>query len=333
LKVITEKGVEDLWALWYEDGMVRFLDQRLIPDRLVIYDAKDHKDVAYAIKDMVVRGAPAIGAAAAFGMAQAAEQDQDIEMVAQVLGSTRPTANDLFYGIDFMQKAMASGRDPVDAANEFARGIVDRCRRIGENGNRLVKDGARLLTHCNAGALATLDWGTALAPMRVAHREGKDIFVFVDETRPRLQGSRLTAWELKQEGIRHALIADNAAGHFLSRGEVDLVITGADRITASGDFANKIGTFEKAVVAKVCGVPFYVAAPISTFDFGTEDGSGIPIEERGPEEVLLVGKCPIAPEGTVARNPAFDVTPKDYVTAFITEEGIFRPDDLKRMEW
>jgi len=333
LKVITDKGVEDMWALWYEDGLVRFIDQRILPDELVFYDAKDYKDVAFAIKDMVVRGAPAIGAAAAFGMAQAAVQDRDLEEVSKVLKGTRPTANDLFYGVDFMLNALDGGKDPVEAANAFTSSIVDRCRKIGENGAKLVKDKARFLTHCNAGALATVDWGTALAPMRVAHREGKEIFVFVDETRPRLQGSRLTAWELKQEGIPHALIADNAAGHFLYRGEVDLVITGADRITASGDFANKIGTYEKAVVAKACGVPFYVAAPISTFDFDTKDGSDIPIEERGQEEILLVGKCSIAPEGTVARNPAFDVTPKEYVTAFITEEGVFKPGEIKRMEW
>lgn len=315
------------------DGVVRFIEQRLLPQKLEFFDAKDYKDVAYAIKDMVVRGAPAIGAAAAYGMAQAAVQGQDMAEVAKVLRATRPTANDLFYAIEHIEGALAKGSDPVETAEGYVKGIVDRCRRIGENGDRLVEDGARFLTHCNAGALATVDYGTALAPMRVAHRSGKKIFVFVDETRPRLQGAKLTAWELKQEGIPHALIADNAAGHFLSKGEIDLVITGADRITASGDFANKIGTYEKAVVAKANHVPFYVAAPISTFDFDTKDGSGIPIEERGPEEVLKVGDCAIAPDGTTARNPAFDVTPKEYVTAFITEEGIFKPRDLKKMKW
>jgi translation initiation factor eIF-2B subunit alpha/methylthioribose-1-phosphate isomerase len=333
LKVITDKGTEDLWALWYEDGKVRFIEQRVLPHKLEFFDAKDFNDVAYAIKDMVVRGAPAIGAAAAYGMAQASVQGQDMEKGAEVLRATRPTANDLFFGIDFMQKALDDGKDAVGVAQEYVESIVERCRRIGENGNSLVKDGARFLTHCNAGALATVDYGTALAPMRVAHRSGKKVFVFVDETRPRLQGANLTAWELKQEGIPHALIADNAAGHFLSRNEVDLVITGSDRITANGDFANKIGTYEKAVVAKANDVPFYVAAPISTFDFDTKDGSGIPIEERGQEEVLKVGETAIAPEGTEARNPAFDVTPKEYVTAFITEEGIFKPSELKKMRW
>jgi S-methyl-5-thioribose-1-phosphate isomerase len=333
VKVITKDGTKDIWALWYEHSIVRFIDQRLLPDKLEFFDAKDYMDVAFAIKDMVVRGAPAIGAAGALGMAQAHEQHKEMNEVAKVLRATRPTAHDLFFGIDLIEKAIAAGEDPIKKANAFVQDIVDRCRMIGEHGAPLIKDGAKILTHCNAGALATVDYGTALAPMRVAHRSGKKIFVFVDETRPRLQGAKLTAWELKQEGIPHALIADNAAGHFLSRGEVDLVITGADRITANGDFANKIGTFEKAVVAKACKVPFYVAAPISTFDPKTKNGKGIPIEERSQDEVLLVGGKTIAPEGTKARNPAFDVTGHSYVKAFITEAGIFKPSELGKLEW
>jgi len=333
MKVITKDGTKDIWALWYEDGKVRFIDQRVLPETLAFYDAKDYNDVAYAIKDMLVRGAPAIGAAGALGMAQASEQGKDMKEVARVLRATRPTAHDLFFGIKLVEDAISAGKDPLRTANAFVQDLVDRCHRIGENGDKLIKDGARILTHCNAGALATVDWGTALAPMRVAHRSGKRIFIFVDETRPRLQGAKLTAWELKQEGIPHALISDNAAGHFMSRGEVDLVITGADRITACGDFANKIGTFEKAVVAKACKVPFYVAAPISTFDPGTKDGSGIPIEERHEDEVLRVHGRPIAPEGTRARNPAFDVTAHGYVKAFITEAGIFKPSQLCKLEW
>jgi S-methyl-5-thioribose-1-phosphate isomerase len=333
VKVITKEGTKDIWALWYEAGIVKFIDQRALPEKLEFFNAKDYRDVAFAIKDMVVRGAPAIGAAGALGMAQAYEQRRDMKEVAQVLGATRPTANDLFFGISLVENALKAGQDPVKAAKGFVEDLVDRCRRIGENGARLIKDGARILTHCNAGALATVDYGTALAPMRVAHRAGKKIFVFVDETRPRLQGAKLTAWELKQEGIPHALIADNAAGHYMSVGEVDMVITGADRITASGDFANKIGTFEKAVVAKACGVPFYVAAPISTFDPNTKDGTGIPIEERGQDEVLFVGGKAIAPEGTRALNPAFDVTPHNYVKAFITEAGIFKPSQLGKLDW
>jgi translation initiation factor eIF-2B subunit alpha/methylthioribose-1-phosphate isomerase len=335
MKVVVDGEEKDMWALWYDDDTdeVVFIDQRKLPHRFEIYRAKDYSAVAFAIKDMVVRGAPAIGAAAAFGMAQAMVQGRKFEEVAKIIAATRPTANDLFFAIDFMRQSMAKGKEPTTAADEFVRGIVDRCRRIGENGAPLIEDGMRILTHCNAGALATVDYGTALAPMRVAHKQGKKIFVFVDETRPRLQGAKLTAWELRMEGIDHALIADNAAGHYMRTGEIDLVITGTDRVTASGDFANKIGTYEKAVVARANDIPFYVAAPISTFDFSIKSGSEIPIEERGPEEVLVVEGNSIAPEGTPVRNPAFDVTPGEYVKAFITEDGVFPPDGLKKMEW
>jgi S-methyl-5-thioribose-1-phosphate isomerase len=201
------------------------------------------------------------------------------------------------------------------------------CRKIGENGASLIEDSDSILTHCNAGALATVDFGTALAPIRVAHRSGKELFVYVDETRPRLQGSKLTAWELVNEGIDHAVIPDNAAGHYL-KGDVDLVIVGADRIATNGDFANKIGTYEKAVLARTNKVPFYVAAPISTFDPATRRGSDIVIEERSEKEVLFVDGVRIAPRGSKALNPAFDVTPRKYVTGFITEKGVLSPGEV-----
>jgi methylthioribose-1-phosphate isomerase len=217
--------------------------------------------------------------------------------------------------------------DMAQAADDFADSIVDKCRRIGQNGSRLIKTGTRVLTHCNAGALATVDFGTALAPMRVAHRAGKKMFVYVDETRPRLQGAKLTAWELLNEGIDHAVISDNAAGHYMKE-SVDLVVVGADRIAGNGDFANKIGTYTKAVLAKENGVPFYVAAPISTFDLKIKDVSAIPIEERSEYDVLFVNECRVAPKGSKALNPAFDVTPARYVKGFITENGVLKPGDI-----
>jgi S-methyl-5-thioribose-1-phosphate isomerase len=218
----------------------------------------------------------------------------------------------------------------VEVAEAYADDIVEMCRKIGENGAKLIKDGYRILTHCNAGALATVDFGTALAPMRVAHRQGKSIFVYVDETRPRLQGAKLTAWELGNEGIDYAIISDNAAGHFM-KSSVDLVIVGADRIAKNGDFANKIGTYSKAVLAKENWVPFYVAAPISTFDPKIKTGKEIVIEERSEDEVLQVGNCRIAPKDSRALNPAFDVTPARYVKGFITDKGILRPGEFSEL--
>jgi S-methyl-5-thioribose-1-phosphate isomerase len=277
---------------------------------------------------MTVRGAPAIGAAGAYGMALAQLNGKEPAKAARLLKSTRPTAYDLFYAVDSMMQV--KNGDLVDAANEYADGIVTKCRSIGEYGAPLIKRGSKVLTHCNAGALATVDFGTALAPMRVAHRAGKRFFVYVDETRPRLQGAKLTAWELLNEGIDHAIIPDNASGHYL-RTDVDLVIVGADRIAANGDFANKIGTYEKAVLAKENGVPFYVAAPVSTFDQSLKDGRGIVIEERPEDEVLIVDGNRIAPKGSHALNPAFDVTPAKYVKGFITEKGILSPGKFREM--
>ena len=300
---------KEMRSLWWDDTL-KLIDQRKLPFQLKIFEASSVEKVAYAIKKMVVRGAPAIGCAAAYGMALA----EDKEKAARMLKRTRPTAHDLFYAVDYMMEN--EGR--IEAAHRYVEDIVEKCRKIGEIGEKLIKHGSRILTHCNAGALATVDWGTALAPIRMA--KDKEIFVWVDETRPRLQGL-LTSWELKQEGIKHAVIADNAAGYFMREGEVDMVIVGADRIASNHDVANKIGTYEKAVLAKENGIPFYVAAPISTFDESILDGKKIKIEERDAEEVTKIFDY-IPPE---IRNPAFDVTPAEYITGIITEEGIIKP--------
>ena len=327
MKVSVAGEVRHLVSVWYDNDVVKLIDQRKLPDVLEIFEAKNSDDVAHAIKDMVVRGAPAIGVTAAYGLAMAKKSGEDMDKAVSKIAQTRPTAFDLFKAINYMK---ANNFD-IGSARRYANEINGRSKKIGEFGNELISNGSRILTHCNAGALAVVDWGTALSPMRIAHNSGKNIFVFVDETRPRLQGARLTAWELGQEGIDHAIIADNAAGYFMSRNEIDLVIVGADRITANGDFANKIGTYEKAVLAKENGIPFYVAAPGSTFDFSISDGKSIPIEERGEEEVLVVNGKRLGPENSPARNPAFDVTPHKYVTAYITEYGIFPPEDLGKL--
>jgi translation initiation factor eIF-2B subunit alpha/methylthioribose-1-phosphate isomerase len=329
VRVQVNGSAREFRTVWLEDGLVKLIDQRALPFDLRIYEAKDFEEVAVAIEDMVVRGAPAIGATAAYALAQAATQGVPLDRVADRLRKTRPTGQDLFYAIDAILMAVKGGADPSAAADAYAQEDVERCRRIGEHGARLIKNGARILTHCNAGALATVDYGTVMAPLRVARDAGRRFFVYVDETRPRLQGARLTAWELVNEGMEHAVITDGAAGFFLSRGEVDLVLVGADRIAANGDLANKIGTYAKAVVAKENGVPFYVAAPSSTIDFGLPSGEKIPIEERSPQEVLHLDGTPIAPRESPARNPAFDVTPAKYITGIITEAGILKPGALR----
>ena len=305
-------------ALWFENGVVKFIDQRKLPYKFEIFTAKTVDDIAFAIKEMVVRGAPAIGAAAVYGIVLG---EKKLDETAGKLRITRPTANDLFYAIDYMINEINNGKKALDAANEYVEDIIDRCRRIGENGEKLLKYGMRILTHCNAGALATVDFGTALAPIRLAHRNGKNIFVYADETRPRCQGL-LTAWELMQEGINYSVIVDNAAGFFMRKHEIDLVIVGADRIAKNGDFANKIGTYEKAVLAKENGISFYVAAPVSTFDKNIENGDMIKIEERSEKELLEINGKKIMLSNTNVKNPAFDVTPAEYVTGYITEEKI-----------
>jgi translation initiation factor eIF-2B subunit alpha/methylthioribose-1-phosphate isomerase len=314
LKVIIEGEKREVKTVWMDGDIVKLIDQRKLPDEYTLYQARSVEEVGFAIEDMVVRGAPAIGATAAYGMAQASLQNRDIEEAAHILSH--------------MLNEINGGKDPVAAANLYAEDITDRCRKIGDNGNALIKDGDKILTHCNAGALATVDFGTALAPMRAAHQSGKEIFVWVDETRPRLQGACLTSWELVGEDIPHAIVADNAAGYYMKDGQVDLCIVGADRIAANGDVANKIGTYSKAVVAKENDVPFYVAAPVSTFDFNLAEGDMIPIEERDPQEVLVVAGKRIAPLQAEARNPAFDVTPAKYITGYITEKGVLSSEEL-----
>ncbi len=317
----------------FEDAFIHFLDQRRLPGEEVIYSARTVEEVTFAIKEMVIRGAPAIGIAGVFGMSQAVMTRRDLREAAQIIKASRPTAYDLFFGVDWFleQEPRLKEVSSREIAMEYYHMIVDKCRRIGEYGSTLIKDKAKILTHCNAGALAVAEYGTALAPMFVAQEKGKDIFVYVDETRPRLQGARLTAYELAKAKIPHRLIPDNAAGYYLAKGEVDLVIVGTDRVAANGDFANKIGTYEKAVVAKENNVPFYVAAPCSTIDFSLETGEKIPIEFRSEDEVLVINDERIAPLETKAENPAFDVTPAKFVTGFITEKGIFGPGELSAL--
>lgn len=328
VKVKTEDGRDDIRAVWMEEEKVKMIDQRYLPHELRYFTAEDYKDIKRSIKEMMVRGAPAIGATAAYGMAQAAIQGVDLEKAEETIKSARPTAYDLFYAVDFMLDRID---EPVSAAQEYVDSVVDKCRRIGEHGDELIEEGDGILTHCNAGALATVDWGTALAPFRVAKENGKDITVFVDETRPRLQGARLTAWELFNEDIDHNVIVDNASGHYMQRGEIDKVIVGTDRIVSNGDIANKIGTYEKAVVAKENDIPFYVAAPVTTYDSSIDDGMDIPIEERDREEVREINGSLITPEGSDLRNPAFDVTPAEYISGYITERGIFTTEEIDEM--
>jgi len=325
MKVIINGKKSEIRAVWYEKPVIKMLDQKLLPGELKVIDIHNTKELHDAIKDMAIRGAPSIGAAAAYGIAQAKGIGEDLEEAAKLIKSARPTANDLFFAVDYVMRHK-------DRAEEYAKKyvdlIVEKSRLIGVYGNELIKNNQKILTHCNAGGLASVDYGTALSPIRMANDAGKKPFVWVDETRPRLQGARLTSWELMEEGIDHRIIADNAAGFLMERGEVDMVIVGADRIARNGDFANKIGTYEKAVLAKENNINFYVAAPISTFDFTIEDGRGIPIELRGEEEVKTVADRRIAPEGAKAYNPAFDVTPNRYVTAYITEFGVIKSKDI-----
>jgi len=320
----------DIRAVWFENGKIRMIDQRELPAKIVLVDFDDYLDIAEAIRNMTTRGAPSIGATAAYAMCMAALKGCDLDKAAKDIKAARPTANDLFYAVDYMYADLKAGKDPIESADAYAQMMVDKCTRIGEYGAELIKDGMKLMTHCNAGALATVDVGTALAPMRKAHEQGKKFFVYASETRPRLQGMQLTAWELNQEGIDHAIIPDGASAYYMSQG-VDMIITGADRIAENGDFANKIGTFDKAIVAKHFGIPFYVAAPISTFDFETKTGKDIVIEQRSEEEVTMVKDIRIAPVGSKALNPAFDVTPAELVTGFITEKGILKPSDIHKV--
>ncbi|HUA87262.1 MAG TPA: S-methyl-5-thioribose-1-phosphate isomerase [Bryobacteraceae bacterium] len=312
---------------WTDAGVV-MIDQTRLPREQVFVTCRTYLQVADAIKTMVIRGAPAIGVAAAMGVALGAREGADFETVCSTLAATRPTAVNLFWAIERMRRVCAASNGNIDAlvqeAQQIRREDIAICEAIGRNGAELVPDGKTVLTHCNAGALATAGYGTALGVIRSAVSAGKKIDVLADETRPFLQGARLTAWELQHDGIPVKLITDNMAGYFLHSGRVGCVVVGADRIAANGDVANKIGTYSLAVLAKENGVPFYVAAPVSTLDLKTASGAGIPIEQRAPDEVTHVFGVPVAPENIEVENPAFDVTPARYVTAIVTELGIAR---------
>jgi len=318
---------------WTSEGVV-MIDQTRLPNEEVYVTCRTHGEVAHAIKTMVIRGAPAIGVAAAMGIALGMQEDgADFEAICAEMGKTRPTAVNLFWAIERMRVLYTSLRGT--SAGEMRLALKEQAQRIrtediainramGRHGAVLVPDGKTVLTHCNAGALATAGYGTALGVIRAAVEAGKRIDVFADETRPFLQGSRLTVWELQHDGIPTTLITDNMAGHFLKSGRIGCVVVGADRIAANGDVANKIGTYGLAVLAKENGIPFYVAAPVSTLDLTLATGEEIPIEERAASEVTHYAGSPVAPHGTEARHPAFDVTPNRYVTAIITERGIAR---------
>ena len=324
--------------LWTDEGVV-MIDQTRLPSVETYVTCRDYKEVADAIRTMIIRGAPAIGVAAAMGMAigvakaDPTDLDSQVEAISKELAGTRPTAVNLFWAIDRMNRLYQEIRH-LPHAEISARMIeesklvrledIEINRAMGRHGAPLVPDGKTVLTHCNAGALATAGYGTALGVIRAAIESGKNIDVFADETRPFLQGARLTVWELQHDGIPTTLITDNMAGHFMKAGRIGCVVVGADRIAANGDVANKIGTYSVAVLAKENGVPFYVAAPISTLDLTLSSGDLIPIEERGASEVTQVFGVQVAPTGTEVRNPAFDVTPNRYVTAIITEKGVAR---------
>lgn len=328
---------------WTEDGYLELLDQTRLPIEISYLRCSDFTDVAGAIKCLAVRGAPAIGAAAAYGLALAAGKIEAhtkevfvaaVEAVAEQLAATRPTAVNLRWALDRLIQRLNSveSDDPATLRNvllEEAHAIfhedVAGNRKMGEYGRELIPHGARILTHCNAGALATAGYGTALGVIRAAHEAGKQVSVYADETRPLLQGARLTAWEMVQNNIPVTLITDNMAGYLMAMKKVDLVIVGADRIAANGDAANKIGTYGVAVLAKEHGLPFYVAAPLSTVDQSLATGAGIPIEERDHTEVTHLAGRPVAPAGVKVWNPAFDVTPHNLITAIITDRGVVYP--------
>jgi methylthioribose-1-phosphate isomerase len=329
--------------VWRDDAVV-MIDQRKLPGAEVYVQCRTPLEVAKAITRMVIRGAPAIGVAAAMGIALGMKRSKatgtrqfvtEFQKTCDLLAETRPTAFNLFWAIERMKRTFAAAAQNGDSVDEIkarlceeARAIdaedVLSCRAMGGHGAALVPDGSRILTHCNAGALATAGYGTALGVIRAAVEQGKRISVVADETRPCLQGARLTAWELIRDGIDTTVITDNMAGALMQAGAIDLVVVGADRIAANGDVANKIGTYSVAVLAREHGLPFYVAAPISTIDLATPDGTRIPIEERPAREVTHVGPIRVAAEGARVRNPAFDVTPHRYVTAIITERGVCR---------
>ena len=333
---------------WVE-GSVRMLDQRLLPQEVVYRTYSDYQGVAQAIYEMVIRGAPAIGAAAGYGLALAAMDSRaagaeqlinDLNVAAKILNAARPTAVNLSWAIERIlskvkKNSMLDTQELRELVLAEARAIaeedVETNRKMAMNGLAVVPDNAKIIHHCNTGALATVDYGTALGVIRAAHEQGKNIHVYVDETRPRLQGARLTSWELKQLGIPHTVMADGASGHIMRTIGIDLCLVGCDRIAANGDVANKIGTYNLALVAWAHGVPFYSVGPTSTIDLTTPSGDQIPIEERPAREVTHVGECQITPDGVDVANPAFDVTPAKYIHGIITERGIVRPPYIQNL--
>lgn len=337
-----------VYPVIWQDDHVLLIDQNRLPEEYDLVQITRSDDMALAIKTMIVRGAPAIGVAAAYGMYLGAREIQtsdraafliELEEIAQTLRATRPTAVNLFWAVERMLKTARQSIGPVEhlktALLEMAQRInaedLQTCEAIGEHGLSILPaqpEKLRILTHCNAGALATAGYGTSLGVVRTVWREGRLERLYADETRPRLQGARLTAWECVQDGIPVTLIADSMAAHCMQRGLIDLVIVGADRIAANGDTANKIGTYSLALVAKAHGIPFYVAAPLSTVDFSLTSGGQIPIEERDPAEIYQIGEVRICPEGVDFYNPAFDVTPAELITGIITEHGAIAPSDL-----
>lgn len=335
---------QDYRTVWREGGTVFMIEQNLLPFEFKIFESKDYQTTCEAIKNMTVRGAIALEAAAGYAMTQAFLQAPThdlwsfVDKAKQEIESTRPTARNLFYATERVYNAAKKAQEPVKAAQIEAEAMVEASVRatqaIGEFGANLLKDGMRVETHCNAGWLGCVDWGTALSPIYIAHRVGKKLMVYVDETRPRGQGARLTAWELQNEGVENLIIPDNAGAFLMSQNKVDIMIVGADRIAANGDTANKIGTLEKAIVAKKYGVPFYIAAPLATFDLTCKTGRDIPIEERSADEVLyqagidekgVMRKILVCAPGARAINYGFDVTPADLITGIITEKGIVKP--------
>jgi S-methyl-5-thioribose-1-phosphate isomerase len=333
---------KDYQTIWMEGKIVKMIDQNALPYALKIHQCNNYKETATAIKNMTIRGAGAIGAAAAYAMAQlamgvnTANYIQELEAGKKLIESSRPTAQNLFYATT---KVFNAAKNSVEEAVETAKNIaledIERNKRIGQLGNELLSKKVKVLTHCNAGWLAFVDYGTALSPVYTAFEEGKDVFVWVDETRPRNQGARLTAWELQQADIPYNIIADNAAAYLMAKNQVDIVIVGADRIAINGDVANKIGTLEKAIAAKYFDIPFYVAAPTSTIDHNSPSGKAIPIEIRDEKEQLFVSginekgkeeRILIASPESKAFNPAFDITPAELISGIITEKGIVKAD-------
>jgi methylthioribose-1-phosphate isomerase len=324
----------------WKGDMVKLLDQTLLPGEEVYLEISDYHEIMVAIKELKIRGAPAIGVAGAYGMVLGANQIiarskasflSELHDVAIAISGTRPTARNLFWAIDRMEMVAAKGKNVEEIKTSLLKEAkkihteeADATFELSKNGAELIKDGATILTHCNTGPLATTGWGTALGVIIYAYKQGKKIQVFADETRPLLQGARLTTWELRKIGIPVTLITDSMAGYFMKKGKISCAIVGADRIAANGDTANKIGTYSVAVLAKENNVPFYVAAPTSTFDLSLSSGTNIPIEQRNPNEVTHIKGIAIAPRYVGAANPAFDVTPNKYITAIITEKGIIR---------